>query len=136
MIENQNSLLKYLFLFGFSDKSIEQILINKKNNLVSDYIPELLSFYSNEGINSKFNMIKEKFNPNNDNYCDLMNNIFPMKTDYLDIITSIDYDEANVKNIKKLFTDYIIEINGEKKIFQNIFIIVSNMKWILEQLKI
>ena len=115
MIENQNSLLKYLFLFGFSDKSIEQILINKKNNLVSDYIPELLSFYSNEGINSKFNMIKEKFNPNNDNYCDLMNNIFPMKTDYLDIITSIDYDEANVKNIKKLFTDYIIEINGENK---------------------
>ena len=116
MIENQNSLVKYLFLFGLSDKSIEQLLTDKKNNnFTSNYIPEILSFYSSDGINSKFNMIKEKFNPNNENYSDLMNNIFPMKTDYLDIITSDDYDEANVKNIKKLFTDYIIEINDENK---------------------
>ena len=115
MIENQNSLVKYLFLFGLSDKSIEQLLTGEKNNLTSNYIPEILSFYSSEGINSKFNMIKEKFNPKNENYTDLMNNIFPMKSDYLDIITSDDYDERNVKNIKKLFTDYIIEINDENK---------------------
>ncbi len=60
MIKNDNSLIKYLFLLGLSEKTKEQILEDINNNELNSYIPEVLSYYSNEGINSMFDSIKKK----------------------------------------------------------------------------
>ena len=114
MIKNDNSLIKYLFLLGLSEKTKEQILEDINNNESNSYIPEVQSYYSNEGINSMFDSIKKNLGKNESKDYDLLNNIFPMKSDYLDIITSDEYDEVKVKEIKDTYSDYIIRI---KKVF-------------------
>ena len=115
MIKNDNSLIKYFFLLGLSEKTKEQILEDINNNESNSYIPEVLSYYSNEGINSMFDSIKKNLGKNESKDYDLLNNIFPMKSDYLDIITSDEYDEVKVKEIKDTYSDYIIRI---KKVFR------------------
>ena len=114
MIKNDNSLIKYLFLLGLSEKTKEQILEDINNNESNSYIPEVLSYYSNEGINSMFDSIKKNLGKNESKDYDLLNNIFPMKSDYLDIITSDEYDEVKVKEIKDTYSDYIIRIKNNK----------------------
>ena len=54
MIKNDNSLLKYLFLLGLPEKTKVQILEDIDNNASNSYLPEILSYYSSEGINSIF----------------------------------------------------------------------------------
>ena len=115
MIKSDNSLLKYFFLLGLSEKIKEKILQDIKNKIPNNYIPEVLTYYSNEGINSLFDSIKKNLGKNENNDYDLLNNIFPMKSDYLDIITSDDYDEVKVKSIKDTYSDYIIKINNKDK---------------------
>ena len=114
MIKNDNSLLKYLFLLGLPEKTKVQILEDINNNISNSYLPEVLSYYSNEGINSMFESIKKNFGKNDSKDYDLLNNIFPMKSDYLDIITSDEYDEVKVKEIKNTYSDYIIKIKKDK----------------------
>ena len=115
MIKSDTSLLKYFFLLGLSEKIKEKILQDIKNKIPNNYIPEVLTYYSNEGINSLFDSIKKNLGKNENNDYDLLNNIFPMKSDYLDIITSDDYDEVKVKSIKDTYSDYIIKINNKDK---------------------
>ena len=59
MIKNANSLLKYLFLLGLPEKTKLQILEDINKNVSNSYMPEVLSYYSNEGINSMFESIKK-----------------------------------------------------------------------------
>ena len=61
MIKSDNSLLKYFFLLGLSEKIKEKILQDIKIKIPNNYIPEVLTYYSNEGINSLFDSIKKKF---------------------------------------------------------------------------
>ena len=117
MIKNDKSLLKYIFLIGLSDESIEEILKNKNKNISFNCLPKILSYYSYEGLNSLFKSIQENFETN----FDLMNNIFPMKSDYLDIITNGDFDEIEIRKIKNTFDDYIIEINNNENIPEHIY---------------
>ena len=117
MIKNDKSLLKYIFLIGLSDESIEEILENKNKNISFHCLPKILSYYSYEGLNSLFKSIQENFETN----FDLMNNIFPMKSDYLDIITNGDFDETEIRKIKNTFDDYIIEINNNENIPEHIY---------------
>ena len=118
MIKNDKSLIKYLFLMGLPDISKEEYIKNKNNNTGNNiYLPKVLSFYSNEGINSLFNSLKENLETN----FDLMNNIFPMKSDYLDIIINDDYDEKKIKIIKNVFNDYIIENNNDNNNPEHIY---------------
>ena len=117
MIKKEKSLLKYIFLVGLSDKIKEDILENFNESFPFDYLPKVLSYYSGEGINSIFNSIKENLETN----LDLLNNIFPMKTDYLEIIMNDDYDEKKVRKLKNVFIDYIIKIYDDKKVPEHIY---------------
>ena len=117
MIKKEKSLLKYIFLVGLSDKIKEDILENFNESFPFNDLPKVLSYYSSEGINSIFNSIKENLETN----LDLLNNIFPMKTDYLDIIINDDYDEKKVRKLKDVFSDYIIKINNDKKVPEHVY---------------
>ena len=117
MIKKEKSLLKYIFLVGLSDKIKEDILENFNESFPFDYLPKVLSYYSSEGINSIFNSIKENLETN----LDLLNNIFPMKTDYLEIIMNDDYDEKKVRKLKDVFINYIIKIYDDKKVPEHIY---------------
>ena len=117
MIKKEKSLLKYIFLVGLSDKIKEDILENFNESFPFNDLPKVLSYYSSEGINSIFNSIKENLEIN----LDLLNNIFPMKTDYLDIIINDDYDEKKVRKLKNVFIDYIIKIYDDKKVPEHIY---------------
>ena len=68
-----------------------------------------MSSYSLEGKTSIFELIKNNIDKNDE----LKNNLFPMKSDYLDFILSEDYDEAIMGKIKSNFTDYIIYTNED-----------------------
>ena len=117
MIKNDHSLIKYFFLMGLSDINREEIIKNKYNKLPYNYLPKVLSYYSCQGINALFKSIKENLETN----LDLINNIFPMKSDYLDIIISDDYNEKKVKKIKNIYSDYIVDINDDKNIPEHIY---------------
>ena len=117
MIKKEKSLLKYIFLVGLSDKIKEDILENFNESFPSNDLPKVLSYYYSEGINSIFNSIKENLETN----LDLLNNIFPMKTDYLEIIMNDDYDEKKVRKLKNVFIDYIIKIYDDKKVPEHIY---------------
>ena len=117
MIKKEKSLLKYIFLVGLSDKIKEDILENFNESFPFNDLPKVLSYYSSEGINSIFNSIKENLETN----LDLLNNIFPMKTDYLEIIMNDDYDEKKVRKLKNVFIDYIIKIYDDKKVPEHIY---------------
>ena len=117
MIKKEKSLLKYIFLVGLSDKIKEDILENFNESFPFNDLPKVLSYYSSEGINSIFNSIKENLEIN----LDLLNNIFPMKTDYLEIIMNDDYDEKKVRKLKDVFSDYIIKINNDKKVPEHVY---------------
>ena len=117
MIKKEKSLLKYIFLVGLSDKIKEDILENFNESFPFNDLPKVLSYYSSEGINSIFNSIKENLETN----LDLLNNIFPMKTDYLEIIMNDDYDEKKVRKLKDVFSDYIIKINNDKKVPEHVY---------------
>ena len=117
MIKKEKSLLKYIFLVGLSDKIKEDILENFNESFPFNDLPKVLSYYSSEGINSIFNSIKENLEIN----LDLLNNIFPMKTDYLEIIMNDDYDEKKVRKLKNVFIDYIIKIYDDKKVPEHIY---------------
>ena len=110
MNKKDKSLLNYFFLLGLSDKYIEQIKLDDESNIQMNQLPKVLSFYSNEGNTNLFKSIKENLESN----IDLLNNIFPMKSDYLDIISSDEYDEKIVKNLKDVFIDYIIRTEDNK----------------------
>ena len=110
MNKKDKSLLNYFFLLGLSDKYIEQIKLYDESNIQMNQLPKVLSFYSNEGNTNLFKSIKENLESN----IDLLNNIFPMKSDYLDIISSDEYDEKIVKNLKDVFIDYIIRTEDNK----------------------
>ena len=88
-----------------------------KHDISFHCLPKILSYYSYEGLNSLFKSIQENFETN----FDLMNNIFPMKSDYLDIITNGDFDETEIRKIKNTFDDYIIEINNNENIPEHIY---------------
>ena len=64
-----------------------------------------MSSYSIEKETQLFLSIKENLETNND----LINNIFPMKSNYLDKVIKPDFEEENISNIKKVFSDYIIK---------------------------
>ena len=117
MIKKEKSLLKYIFLVGLSDKIKEDILENFNESFPFNDLPKVLSYYSSEGINSIFNSIKENLETN----LDLLNNIFPMKTDYLEIIMNDDYDEKKVRKLKDVFINYIIKIYDDKKVPEHIY---------------
>ena len=68
-----------------------------------------------EGDTSLFTLIKNSLNENED----LKNNIFPMKSDYLEYIIREDYDEKQKISIKKVFDDYLI--HSKKNYSQNHF---------------
>lgn len=99
MKKDENPLLKYFF---------ELKVLSQEEN-ISKNIPaistEIIRTYSIEGVTSLFNLIKTNLNENND----LKNNIFPMKTDYLDYITNKDYDEEKMRDIKADLSDYIVK---------------------------
>ena len=99
MKKDDNPLLKYYFQLK---------VVNQEEN-ISKNIPafstEIIRFYSLEGVTSLFNLVKTNLNENND----LKNNIFPMKTDYLDYVTSKDYDEEKMRDIKADLSDYIVK---------------------------
>ena len=120
MNKKDKSLLNYFFLLGLSDKYIEQIKLDDESNIQENQLPKVLSFYSNEGNTNLFKSIKENLESN----IDLLNNIFPMKSDYLDIISSDEYDEKIVKNLKD-----VLIILLELRIINAriIFIIAFNM---------
>ena len=105
MKKNDNLLLNYFFVVGITEEAHQQILEEKKNKMKISSSPEILSSYSAEGETPIFTSIKDNLNTNND----LRNNIFPMKTDYLDILLNNDYEEEKIKNIKNVYYDYIIE---------------------------
>ena len=117
MIKEEKSFLKYIFLVGLSDELKENILENFNESFSLNYLPKVLSYYSSEGINSVFNAVKENLETN----LDLLNNIFPMKTDYLDYIINEEYDEKKVRKLKDIFTDYVIKINGDEKVPEHLY---------------
>jgi hypothetical protein len=71
MIKNDNSLLKYFFLSGLSEKTKDQILQDLNNKTLNNYIPEILTYYSSEGINSLFDSKKKNLGKNENNDYDL-----------------------------------------------------------------
>ena len=91
MKKNEKQLLKYFFVIGITEEERKKIIEDKKNNNKLSSIPTLISCYSVEGETKLFSLIKENLNGDNQ---DLENNIFPMKTDYLDIITNDDYERS------------------------------------------
>ena len=105
MKKNDNLLINYFFVVGTTEEARQQILEEKINKMKICSSPEILSSYSAEGETPIFASIKENLNKNDD----LRNNIFPMKSDYLDILLNNDYEEEKIKNIKNVFSDYIIE---------------------------
>ena len=108
MNKNENSLLQYFFIIGAGNES-RQNLKNNKYIKEKPYItPEILSFYSIDGYTSLFNSIKNNLETNDD----LRNNIFPMKADYLDLLLDPDFDESKIKDMKKIYSDYIIQTNS------------------------
>ena len=117
MIKEEKSFLKYLFLIGLSDELKKDILENFNESFSLNYLPKVLSYYSSEGINSVYNSVKENLETN----LDLLNNIFPMKADYLDYIINDDYDEKKVRKLKDIFTDYIIKINSDEKVPEHLY---------------
>ena len=104
MNKNDNSLLKYFFIIGIKDEICQEIIDNKLKTLPEKTSPQILSSYSLEGDTSLFTLIKNSLNENED----LKNNIFPMKSDYLEYIIREDYDEKQKISIKKVFDDYLI----------------------------
>ena len=107
MKKNEKSLLKYFFILGINDEERHQILENKDDKIPSYSFPEIISSYSIEGESKLFTSLKH--NLTKDKNIDLKNNIFPMKTDYLNDIIEKDLDEEKIKNIKKVYFDYIIK---------------------------
>ena len=105
MKKKDNLLLKSFFIIGVSDENRQKIMENKLKNDPIYAPPEILSSFSLEEETPLFTSIKDNLTNNND----LRNNIFPMKTDYLDIIISPDFDEEKIKDLKKVFSDYIIQ---------------------------
>ena len=103
MKQKDNLLLKYFFILGITSENRRNIL----NNNLLYCSPDVLSFYSNEKETPEFLMVKELLENNNKSQI-LRNNIFPMKTDYLENITNPDFEENN-KNIKKVYSDYIVK---------------------------
>ena len=61
MIKEEKSFIKYIFLVGLSDKLKEDILENFNESLSFNYLAKVLSYYSSEGINSVFNLVKENY---------------------------------------------------------------------------
>ena len=109
MRQNDKLLLKHFFILGTTKENREIILKNKLNNNQLYSSPDILSFYSIESETPEFSSIKNLLENsdgiNQSQY--LRNNIFPMKCDYLDNILNQDFEE-NTKNIKKVYSDYII----------------------------
>ena len=120
MKKNEKLLLKYFFVIGITEEERKKIKENKKNNTKFSSNPTIISSYSIEGESKLFSLIKENLNGDNK---DLENNIFPMKTDYLDIMANDDYEVEQMKNIKSVYSDYIIETteNKEPKHFYHCF---------------
>ena len=112
MKKNEKLLLKYFFVIGITEEERKKIKENKKNNTKFSSNPTIISSYSIEGESKLFSLIKENLNGDNK---DLENNIFPMKTDYLDIMANDDYEVEQMKNIKSVYSDYIIETTENKE---------------------
>lgn len=112
MKKNEKLLLKYFFVIGINEEERKIIIENKKNNTKFSSTPTIISSYSVEGESKLFSLIKENLNGDNK---DLENNIFPMKTDYLDIIANDDYEVEQMGNIKSVYSDYIIETTENKE---------------------
>ena len=112
MRREDKNLIKYIFILGITNENKQKIFQNELNNY-SFLSPEILSCYSIENETQLFLSIKKnidinkdpKEKPNND----LRNNIFPMKSDYLDKIIDPDFEEENISNVKSVFSDYIIK---------------------------
>ena len=100
-------LIKYIFIVGISNENRKKLYQNVNNT--SFLSPEILSSYSIENETQLFLTIKENLNTNND----LRNNIFPMKSDYLDKVINPDLEEENISNVKKVFSDYIIKAKNK-----------------------
>ena len=107
MNKNENSLVQYFFIMGAGDES-RQLLKNNKDNNIPYIPPEILSSYSIDGYTGIFHFIKKQLETNKD----LMNNIFPMKTDYLDLLLDPEFDESKILDVKKVYSDYIIRTNN------------------------
>jgi len=118
MKKNEKPLLKYFFVLGITEEERKKIIENKKNNIKYSSNPAIISSYSVEGESNLFSLIKENLNGNNK---DLENNIFPMKTDYLDIIANDDYEEEQMDDIKSIYSDYIIETDKKPEHFYHCF---------------
>ena len=104
MRREDKNLIKYIFILGITNDNRQKIILNGANNC-SFLSPEILSSYSIEKETQLFLSIKENLETNND----LINNIFPMKSNYLDKVIKPDFEEENISNIKKVFSDYIIK---------------------------
>ena len=104
MKSDDKLLLDYFFILGLTNENREKIMQDKLNNQPLYSSPEILSSYSIEE-DQLFTFIKNNLSKNDD----LRNNIFPMKTDYLDIIINPGFEDENIKGIKKVFSDYIIQ---------------------------
>ena len=104
MLDKDNFLLKYFFLYGVPEEVKNDLKINglKEQNNIS---PVVLSSYSVEGDNELFNALKSKLNE--DNY--LKNNIFPIQENYLcDVNFPLDVLESPTLTIKSNpFNQYI-----------------------------
>ena len=102
-IKDKN-LIKNIFIFGITNENRQKIIQNESN--ISSFLnPDILSSYSIESETQIFLSIKENLKINDD----LRNNIFPMKSDYLEKVINPDFEEENISNVKKVFSDYIIK---------------------------
>ena len=110
MNQNDNLLLKHFFILGITEENRENILKYKLTNNQLNASPDILSFYSIGKETQEFESIKNLLENSEDkdqnNY--LKNNIFPIKSDYLENILNPDFEE-NIKDVKKVYSDYIIK---------------------------
>ena len=106
MSEENNYLLKYLFLMGVPENITLTLKLSPldSNNTIA---PSLLSSYSAEGMTDLFKLIQKELN--NDQY--LKDNIFPKKSNFLsDIEFPEDINEPPSLQLKtNPFNDYLYE---------------------------
>ena len=109
MIEDNDYLLKYFFLYGIPERTKDILKFNyfDKNNNLS---PIILSSYSAEGKTDLYEILQDQMN--NNSY--LKNNIFPKKATFLsEVKFPENIDDTPIVDIKEnLFNQYIYEVSS------------------------
>jgi hypothetical protein len=121
MLEDNDYLLKYFFLYGIPERTKDILKFNyfDKNNNLS---PIILSSYSAEGKTDLYEILQDQMN--NNSY--LKNNIFPKKATFLsEVKFPENIDDTPTVDIKEnLFNQYIYEVSSfdqKKKHFCHCF---------------